>query len=216
MAQVQAMAPRVGTALGARSAMATVVGGAFATGAAAGAVVAAPAVGAAGFEAGVVAATLAPGVTSVALGTIGGLAEAPHMAAVAAGLGAGARAAAPVVDDTVRAIEDAIHGPFIHGINKGGLSDIVRDNQLISTTARDVAGAEDAVRAYTYSLDKLTAAETDFVEFFTRQAPTAPNPGQSSVSWSMPAGSRLDVLVTRIAHPNGSITQVAPTPGKVK
>jgi hypothetical protein len=97
-------------------------------------------------------------------------------------------------------------GPYTHGLNKGGLSNIVAEQQLVATEARGVAGGESAVRAYTSSLDKLAPyPSTDFIEFYTQHAPT-PNPGQRSVSWPMDPGSRLDITVTRIAHPDGSLT----------
>jgi RHS repeat-associated protein len=100
-----------------------------------------------------------------------------------------------------------LSGPYIHGINKGGLPNIIAEQRLLATEASAIAGGQAGVRAYTHSLDKLKSKpSTDFVEFFTRQAPSSANPGQSSVLWSMEAGKALDVTVTRIAHPDGTLT----------
>jgi RHS repeat-associated protein len=115
--------------------------------------------------------------------------------------------AQPYVIGSGRGAPPRTHGPYIHGINKGGLDAIIREQQMIATDARGVAGGVPAVRAYTHSLDGLGAyPSTDFLEFTTAAPPSGVNPGQSSVWWSMEEGARLDIRITRIAHPDGSVT----------
>ena len=89
--------------------------------------------------------------------------------------------AAPTAEE---AAGEMLHGPFTHQINKGGLDAIVRDQQLISTTGRY---GDEAVPAVTH-------------EFFQPLA----DGGNGWVYRYKPEGERLDVIITRIAHPDGS------------
>jgi hypothetical protein len=100
-------------------------------------------------------------------------------------------------------------GPFTHGINKGGFSEIIAEQKLLSTEARGVAGGGDAVRGSYNRLDKNLPGpqRTETIEFFTHAPPDAPNPGQGWAGWRMPAGEKLDILVTRARLKDGTVVK---------
>ena len=98
-----------------------------------------------------------------------------------------------------------MYGPFIHHINKGGYTNIMAEQQLVATEARDVAGGTGQVRAYQGTLDAVVPKQgRQTIEFFSHAPPTGENPGQRSVFWSMESGSRLDILVRRSLPGDGS------------
>jgi hypothetical protein len=77
-----------------------------------------------------------------------------------------------------------LYGPFVHKLNKGGLDAILRDQRLLSTEARTIAGASAEVRAFkgdfeTYkrkiSGPNRNEADT-FIEFMSSIAPRANTP----------------------------------------
>ncbi len=99
------------------------------------------------------------------------------------------------------------YGPFVHHLNKGGESEIVQQQQMIAREARPNAGGESAVRAYTTPFENLAPRlHSPVIEFYTTSPPSGSNPGQSSVQWLMADGDRLNIRVSRIAHPDGSVT----------
>ncbi len=58
-----------------------------------------------------------------------------------------------------------------------------------------------------HSLDAVGPAPTsEVLEFYTTTPPTYANPGQSSVAWSLPEGETLDIVLSRIAETDGSVT----------
>lgn len=82
---------------------------------------------------------------------------------------------------------------------------IIREQQLISTTARSVAGGGDAVRAVDHAFGPVrSVGDKPVIEFFTRATPTNSHPN-GTVWWHMSEGSRLDIVVSRVANSDGSI-----------
>ena len=101
------------------------------------------------------------------------------------------------------------YGPFVHGLNKGGLAEIVRTSRLISTEGRH-GGHEIRARVGDFkSLQtKLRWAEGGtyqdriFIQFDTDIAPrTGEAPG--SASWPMPAGNYLHIRIVGIFTGSG-------------
>ncbi len=94
-------------------------------------------------------------------------------------------------------------GPFTHDLNRGGLRDILAEQQLISTP--DWVGV-DGVRARRIALEKLSVFQDAAIEFYTKEAPDVSHPTNLEVQWTIEEGERLDILVTRVKHPDGSIS----------
>lgn len=103
-------------------------------------------------------------------------------------------------------------GPYVHAINKGGLDEIIRTQQLVSTTARGIAGGGDAVRAHVGSFkavaDRLgwsrkfsqsANGSTDgkYIEFTTERPPRSGMP-PFSAQWPMEAGEYLKIRITGV------------------
>lgn len=106
---------------------------------------------------------------------------------------------------------EELYGPFSHQINKGGLSDIVANNRLISTPARTVAGGGEAVRAG-FGEAQFLQDKTD-IEFFTELKPVtkytldwATNKSVPvQADWPMPEGEYLNIRLQRIFNEDGTI-----------
>jgi hypothetical protein len=94
-------------------------------------------------------------------------------------------------------------GPYTHDLNRGGLQDILAEQQLISTP--DWVGV-DGVRARRTTLEKLSVFQDAAIEFYTKEAPNMSHPKNQEVQWNIDEGKRLDILVTRVKHPDGSIS----------
>jgi hypothetical protein len=69
-----------------------------------------------------------------------------------------------------------------------------------------VAGGEQAVRAYTHPFESFMQGSGEAIEFYSRTAPTSSNPGQAAVSWTMPAGEKLQIEISRVVEANGTVT----------
>jgi hypothetical protein len=95
------------------------------------------------------------------------------------------------------------YGPYTHDLNKGGLEDILREQQLISTP--DWVGV-DGVRARQMELEKLSVRRDAAIEFWSKEPPTYEHPTNGEVYWELEDGERLDILVTRVKDENGSIS----------
>lgn len=92
------------------------------------------------------------------------------------------------------------YGPFAHQINKGGLNEIVRGQQLMSTLGRY---GDEAVRA-TMAPNGMDARQGFFSEgstmliFRTTVPPTSINAPQEWAKWDMEAGSFLNIHLDEI------------------
>lgn len=102
--------------------------------------------------------------------------------------------------------ETKLHGPYTHMVNHGdaALDAIVREGQMIRSPGNygDVA-----VRAQASELIPLRAgASKPVIEFYTYEAPHNFNAGNGYVWWYGQNGSRMDIVLSRIAHTDGSLT----------
>src|SRR5207237_7371260 len=99
-----------------------------------------------------------------------------------------------------------LYRPFVHKVHKGGLEDILRDQRLVSTEARAVAGATSQVRAVKGSFETykekmfgpnaLDPSEK-FIEFMTAKAPRA-NSGPTWAHFDVPEGDFLPIKVVAV------------------
>ena len=94
------------------------------------------------------------------------------------------------------------HGPFTHDLNKGGLGAILAEKQLISTP--DWQGV-DGVRARRIPLEQVSVYREAVIEFCTKEPPTSQHPRNHEVQWSIVAGERLDISITRVKYADGTI-----------
>lgn len=106
---------------------------------------------------------------------------------------------------------------FTHQINRGGLDDIISNQRLLSTEARDLAGGSSSVRATvsqpsewavppgaTSHSSGITKPMLQFTTEMTPRPigdPRIPN----FVSWDIPEGEFLPIRIYRILFPDGSI-----------
>jgi RHS repeat-associated protein len=89
---------------------------------------------------------------------------------------------------------EPLFGPYRHGLNKGGLNDIVTNQRLLSTEAATIAGNEARVRALTGTAGTDVRYGTGtMIEFYTNSAPDWINKPQGWVGWTMPAGEYLPI-----------------------
>ena|ERR1700730_13707818 len=97
-----------------------------------------------------------------------------------------------------------IHGPFTHGLNKGGLEDIRKNRRLKATEAAGIAGSSSAVRAHVGSFEVLqkrwcwfspTYKDTIFIEF---TSDAAPDSHPSIATWYLPEGEYLPITITGV------------------
>jgi RHS repeat-associated protein len=97
--------------------------------------------------------------------------------------------------------EAPLFGPFRHTLNRGGESQIVASQRLRAGQGMQGEG----VWGSTYSLDKLSSGvKSTTLEFYTTKAPLPQGPFE--VQWPMEAGEYLEIMISRIAHPDGSVT----------
>ena len=106
-----------------------------------------------------------------------------------------------------------LHGPFYHGLNKGGLEEILATQQLRASAARPIAGGAEAVRAIRVregeqGIGAGTGHTT--LEFYC-VTPPEPNQAPGMATWYMPEGEHLSVVITRVGHDNGRIEEFHPT-----
>jgi hypothetical protein len=90
---------------------------------------------------------------------------------------------------------------YYHQINKGGLPDIVANQRLISTTAKEIAGGGDAVRASIGSFSGTLPVESPPVIEFTTDVIPRVNVGRGWGIWDLPAGEYLGIRVINIHYP---------------
>ncbi len=131
-------------------------------------------------------------------------------ATVAEGVEAGASEAEAAAAEASTPAEQ-VHGPFTHQINQGGLDEITESQQMLATPDR--TSGWDAVRATAHPLvSRIGGPET--IEFFTTAAPDGPpHPTNAWVQWSTEPGGFINIILTRIAQSDGSITVLRPPPG---
>lgn len=131
-------------------------------------------------------------------------------AAVAAAVGYGVVAppGAPDIpgplDDAGRALRslgqvddltEQLYGPFRHGLNKGGLDDIVSNQRLLSTEAATIAGGEARVRASEgVAGTPVEYGSPTMIEFYTKVPPDWANKPMGWVGWTMPSGEYLRIF----------------------
>ena len=140
--------------------------------------------------------------TSTAITTAGGTGAAVGLAdkleeagpAVEAEIGAATSRAGQALAQMEETAEKVLYGPFRHGINKGGLADIVADQRLMSTAAATIAGGGERVRA---SIGAASTAVSyggkTMIEFFTEIAPNWADKPMNWIGWNMPEGDFLDI-----------------------
>jgi hypothetical protein len=88
-------------------------------------------------------------------------------------------------------------------VNKGGLDDILAEQQLIATMARAGWGGTGVRARATPPLEKIQGSP-EVIEFLTKVPPAwRGRPGAGEVEWSIQDGDRLDICVTRIKDPTG-------------
>lgn len=97
------------------------------------------------------------------------------------------------------------YGPFTHEINRGGLPNILAEQELISRPARTGFGG-DAVRGRTTPLEKIKGDKAA-IEFYTDE-PGDVHPTNREVQWPMEEGKRLKIEVARVKAADGTITEV--------
>jgi hypothetical protein len=106
---------------------------------------------------------------------------------------------------------DATHGPYVHGLNKGGLSEIWRSQKLRATSAGNhMANDRLAVRAYVGTFEhqkrnkNWSGADKTFVEFLTFTAPRSGlPPGYAEWTEGQLDGGYLRVKILRVLDGNG-------------
>lgn len=101
-----------------------------------------------------------------------------------------------------------VHGPFVHGLNKGGLLSIIRQSALRSTTSRY---GGDAVRAHSGSFAHLREfrrwgegqdLNQIYIEFMTHTPPASGSrPGLPE--WHLESGSLLPIKITGLFRGTG-------------
>jgi hypothetical protein len=106
-----------------------------------------------------------------------------------------------------------VFGPFVHGLNKGGLTDILGHQRLLSTEARGVAGGAAAVRAIKGLWEDLAKRNNwlhrpdpnqIYIEFMTYDSPR--NDGHpAEARWDVPEGQYLPIKVLRVIDGTGKV-----------
>ena len=104
-------------------------------------------------------------------------------------------------------------GPFVHGLNKGGLTDILAHQRLRATVARAVAGGGSAVRGIRGTWDDVAQRrgwliKPDpsqlYIEFETYESPDADG-HPVEARWSIPEGTYLSIKVLRVRNGAGVV-----------
>lgn len=102
-----------------------------------------------------------------------------------------------------------IFGPFVHGLNKGGLNEIRTHRQLRASDAAGIAGGASAVRAHVGLFAYLQRRnrwfanpEKVFIEFTTSVAPEA---HPAIAVWYMPAGAYLRIAIRATYNGAGQV-----------
>jgi len=90
-----------------------------------------------------------------------------------------------------------LYGPYIHQINKGGLEEIIKSQELIATPGR--GGVDTAVRAVRGTLRPTPPGRRESIEFYTHERPSETHP--TDVSWPRNEGARVAIILTRVARP---------------
>lgn len=127
-----------------------------------------------------------------------GIAKRLFGASAGTAVGGGAAGGTTVADASAPAIQVApeTYGPFFHQVNKGGTAIIMRDQQLMSTQARAIAGGGEAVRATPGPIPNTWSPGT-LIEFRTFTPPLERR-GAGWVYWPMPEGDMLPIIVNRV------------------
>jgi hypothetical protein len=99
-------------------------------------------------------------------------------------------------------VQEHWHGPYQHQLNKGGLDQIVQEQRLRATEARQSAGGASAVRAHSGSLDEHESTDVHLrdktvIEFYTKEKPEV-HPTNGQATWRMPEGEHLDIHVSKV------------------
>jgi hypothetical protein len=106
------------------------------------------------------------------------------------------------------------YGPFVHGLNKGGLEDIRGNQRLLSSPARGIAGGANAVRAYYGSFEKRQKNKNwhnpskVYIEFMTFLPPYQHDPIMAR--WFMNEGEYLPIRITGIFYGSGKPWEIKP------
>lgn len=109
-----------------------------------------------------------------------------------------------------------IHGPYVHGLNKGGLKQIISQSKLLGTSASNhMANDHPAVRAYegTFEFHKKNknwhGRDRVIIEFMTRQ-PSRGGMPPGAAEWT--AGqlnnNYLDIKILRVLNGEGEQVRV--------
>ena len=99
------------------------------------------------------------------------------------------------------------HGPFVHGLNKGGLEEIRKTSSLISTQGREGRGV--AVRALFGSFEyqrknkRWDDPQRIYIEFYTDQPPYKGDP--IIAQWHLPEGAFLKIYISGVFNGAGDI-----------
>jgi hypothetical protein len=108
-------------------------------------------------------------------------------------------------------------GPFVHGLNKGGLTEIVRTSRLRGVAASNhMANDRPAVRAYVGSFDhqrrvkRWSGADKTFIEFYTH-VPPRPQlpPGYAEWTEEGLTDGHLLIRISRILDGDGTLISPA-------
>jgi hypothetical protein len=106
-----------------------------------------------------------------------------------------------------------LYGPFVHGLNKGGLTSIVRNSSLLGTAAsNNLANDRVAVRAHVGTFEeqrrkkRWSGSQHTFIEFrtFIPPRPGLP-PGFAEWSEEQLVGGYLRIQISRILTGDGQL-----------
>jgi hypothetical protein len=109
------------------------------------------------------------------------------------------------------------YGPFVHGLNKGGLVDIVRSSSLRGVGAsNNMTNDRLAVRAYTGGFEfqrktkRWSGADKTFIEFMT-DTPPRPNLPPGYAEWTEEGlnDGVLKIRILRIVDGDGNTVSTA-------
>jgi hypothetical protein len=108
---------------------------------------------------------------------------------------------------------DAIYkyGPFVHGLNRGGLKGIISESQLRGATASNhLANDRYAVRAYAGTFEeqkrnkRWSGRDKTFIEFMTMVPPRAGlPPGYAEWSDHLLMNNHLKIRILRVLNGEG-------------
>jgi hypothetical protein len=106
---------------------------------------------------------------------------------------------------------DKTYGPYVHGLNKGGLNEIMTSSKLRGTLpSNHVASDRPAVRAYVGSFElqrknkNWSGRDKTFIEFTTRLPPRAGlPPGYAEWSDEQLIEGHLPIRILRVVNGEG-------------